>query len=91
MARFNFFLKQTMQENPCGKCCVGTVIYKRDAEINNVIYMELYSGPKMAHDKYGKTNVAGSIDRDSTVIHLMYSDYFYIYAVFDLVMDLWEN
>jgi hypothetical protein len=30
-----------------------------DAEINNVIYMELYSGPKMAHGKYGKTNVAG--------------------------------
>jgi hypothetical protein len=24
-----------------------------DAEINNVIYMGLYSGPKMAHDKYG--------------------------------------
>jgi hypothetical protein len=33
-----------------------------DAEINNVIYMELYSGPKMAHGKYGKMNVAG-IDR----------------------------
>jgi hypothetical protein len=39
-----------------------------DAEINNVIYMELYSGPKMAHDKYEKTNVARSIDRDSTVL-----------------------
>jgi hypothetical protein len=38
-----------------------------DAEINNVIYMEPYSGPKTAHGKYGKTNVAGSIDRDSTV------------------------
>jgi hypothetical protein len=38
-----------------------------EAEINNVIYMELYSGPKMAHDKYEKTNVARSIDRDSTV------------------------
>jgi hypothetical protein len=33
-----------------------------DAEINNVVYMELYSGPKMAHDKYRKTNIAGSID-----------------------------
>jgi hypothetical protein len=33
-----------------------------DVEIKNVIYMELYSGPKMAHDKYEKTNVAGSID-----------------------------
>jgi hypothetical protein len=39
-----------------------------DAEINNVIYMELYLGPKMVHGKYGKTNVAGSIDRDSTVL-----------------------
>jgi hypothetical protein len=38
-----------------------------DAEINNIIYMELYLGPKMAHGKYRKTNVAGSIDRDSTV------------------------
>jgi hypothetical protein len=38
-----------------------------DAEINNVIYMELHSGQKMAHGKYGKTNVAGSIDRDFTV------------------------
>jgi hypothetical protein len=28
-----------------------------DAEINNVIYMELYLGPKMAHGKYEKTNV----------------------------------
>jgi hypothetical protein len=38
-----------------------------DAEINNVIYMELYSGPKMVHDKYEKMNVARSIDRDSKV------------------------
>jgi hypothetical protein len=37
------------------------------AEINNVIYMELYSGPKMVHGKYEKTNIAESIDRDSTV------------------------
>jgi hypothetical protein len=32
--------------------------------------MELYSGPKMAHGKYGKTKVAGLIDRDSTVFVL---------------------
>jgi hypothetical protein len=38
-----------------------------NAEINNFIYMELYSGPKMAHSKHEKTNVAASIDRDSTV------------------------
>jgi hypothetical protein len=39
-----------------------------DAEINNVIYMELYSGAKMVDDKYLKTNNVRSIDRDSTVI-----------------------
>jgi hypothetical protein len=33
-----------------------------NAEINSIIYMEFYSGPKMAHSKYEKTNVAGSID-----------------------------
>jgi hypothetical protein len=38
-----------------------------DADINNVIYVELYSGPKMAHGKYGKTDVVGLTDRDSTV------------------------
>jgi hypothetical protein len=43
---------------------------KMDAEINNVIYMELYSGPERAHGKYEKTNVAGTIDRDSTVVPL---------------------
>jgi hypothetical protein len=30
--------------------------------------MELYSGPKTAHDKYEKTNVARLIDWDSTVL-----------------------
>jgi hypothetical protein len=33
-----------------------------DAEINNVIYMELYSGPNMAYGKNEKMNVARSID-----------------------------
>ena len=34
----------------CGKTIVrGTM----DAGINNVIYMELYSGPKMANGRYG--------------------------------------
>ena len=45
----------------CGKTIVrGTM----DAGINNVIYMELYSGPKMANGRCGKT---GTIDRGSTV------------------------
>jgi hypothetical protein len=74
-----FFLKRTTRKNVCEKCCVGTVIYSDkcgkaavrgtvDAEINNVIYMELYSGAKMADGKYRKTYVAVSIDRENTVI-----------------------
>jgi len=39
-----------------------------DAGINNVIYMELHSGPKMANGTSGKTIIAGTIDRDSTVL-----------------------
>ena len=38
-----------------------------DAGINNVIYMELYSGPKMANGRCGKTIDTGMIDRGSTV------------------------
>ena len=38
-----------------------------DAEINNIIYMELRSGPKMANGTCGKMIVAGTIDRGSTV------------------------
>jgi hypothetical protein len=67
-----------MRKNLFKKCCVGTVIYSDkcrktaaretvDAEINNVIYMELYSGATMADGKYRKRYVAGSIDRENTV------------------------
>ena len=53
----------------CGKTIVrGTM----DAGINNVIYMELYSGPKMANGRCGKTIDTGTIDRGSAV-------YIYIY------------
>jgi hypothetical protein len=38
-----------------------------DVGINNVIYMELQSGPKMVNGICGKTIVAGTIDQDSTV------------------------
>jgi hypothetical protein len=41
-----------------------------DAEINNVIYMELNSGPKIANSTCGKTIDVETIDRDSTVIYL---------------------
>jgi hypothetical protein len=44
-----------------------------DVGINNVIYMELHSGPKMATGTCGKTIVAGMIDRGSTVHILSYS------------------
>jgi hypothetical protein len=42
-----------------------------DAGINNVIYMELYLGPKKANDECGKTIDTGTIDRGSTVFHVM--------------------
>jgi hypothetical protein len=38
-----------------------------DAEINNVIYMELNLGPKIANSTCGKTIDVETIDRDSTV------------------------
>jgi hypothetical protein len=38
-----------------------------DVGINNVVYMELHSGPKMANGTCGKTIVVGTIDRGSTV------------------------
>jgi hypothetical protein len=50
-----------MQKNLYEKCCVGTVIYSGkcgktvDAGINNVIFMGLNSGLKMANGKYRKT------------------------------------
>jgi hypothetical protein len=39
-----------------------------DAEINNVIYMELNSGPKIANSTCGKTIDVETIERDSTVV-----------------------
>jgi hypothetical protein len=41
-----------------------------EAGINNVIYMELHSGPKMANGTCGKTIVAGTTDRGSIVYNL---------------------
>jgi hypothetical protein len=43
-----------MRKNEFG----GTI----NAEINTVIYVDLYLGPKMAHGKYEKKNVVRSID-----------------------------
>jgi hypothetical protein len=74
-----------MRKNLCEKCCVGTVISSDkcgktavretvDAEINKVIYMELYSGAKMVGGKYGKTYIAGSIDRENTVLQSFLCD-----------------
>jgi len=56
-----------------------------DAGINNVIYMELYSGPKMANGRCGKTIDTGTIDRGSTVytnIHCKITKYLAAYFVF---------
>jgi hypothetical protein len=63
-----------MQYNPCGKCCVGNMIYNekggktKNAEINNIVYMELYSGAKMVNEKYLKTKYVRSKNREFTVI-----------------------
>ena len=38
-----------------------------DVGINNVIYVELHSGPKMANGTCRKMIVAGTIDQGSTV------------------------
>jgi len=39
-----------------------------DVGINNVVYVELHLGPKMANSTCGKTIVEGTIDWDSTVL-----------------------
>jgi hypothetical protein len=46
-----------------------------DVEINNVlyIYMELYLGAKMSDGKYRKSWVAGSVDRENTVLSICFT------------------
>jgi hypothetical protein len=39
-----------------------------NAGINNIIYMGLISGPKIANGKCRKTTDAGTMDRSSTVL-----------------------
>jgi hypothetical protein len=62
-----------MQHNSCGKCCVGNVVYNekggktKNAEINNVVYMELYLGAKMVNEKYLKTKYVRSKNRASSL------------------------
>jgi hypothetical protein len=38
-----------------------------DVGINNVIYMELHSGPKMVNGTCGKMVIAATVDRGFTV------------------------
>jgi hypothetical protein len=45
---------------------MGTI----NAKINNEIYMELYSGAKIVDDKYEKTIIPGSLDREFTVLQV---------------------
>ena len=67
----------------CGKTIVrGTM----DAGINNVIYMELYSGPKMANSTCGKTIVAGTIDQFPLYSH-MPSTWPHSHVTFDRAMN----
>jgi hypothetical protein len=77
----NFFLKRKMQHNLCGKYCVGNVIYHekaeksknretKNAEINNIVYMELYSGAKMLNEKDFKKKYLRSKNREFTVYRL---------------------
>jgi len=42
-----------------------------EAGINNIIYMELHSGPKMVNGTCGKMIIAGMTDRDSTVYRIV--------------------
>jgi len=65
----------------CGKTIFrGTM----DAGINNVIYMDLYSGPKMANGRCGKTIDTGTIDRGSTVY--IFLSNFFVYTLCSLVI-----
>jgi hypothetical protein len=72
-----------MQRNLCGKYCVGNVIYHekrpkklktwdtKHVEINNIVYMELYSGAKMVNEKDLKTKYLRSKNRKFTVLSLL--------------------
>jgi len=57
-----------------------------DAGINNLIYMELHSGPKMANGACVKTIVAGTTDRGSTVFLHSFTTQCYIVAEFKYQM-----
>ena len=48
-----------------------------DAGINNVIYMELHLGPKMAKGTCGKMMDAGTTDRGSTVYNVLHKGFSY--------------
>jgi hypothetical protein len=76
-----FFLKRKMQQNPCGKCCRERDLQRKrpknrkisetkNAEINNIVYMELYSGPKRVNEKDLKTKYLRSKNREFTVIQM---------------------
>ena len=60
--------------------CRDVDLHTMNAGISNVIYMELYSGPKMANGRCGKTIDTGTIDRGSTV-----------YQAFCIVIVSWHK
>jgi len=59
-----------------------------DAGISNVIYMELYSGPKMANGRCGKTIDTGTIDRGSSVLAL--TDALLVPAFLRWLLGFWK-
>jgi hypothetical protein len=46
-----------------------------NAGINNIIYMGLISGPKIANGNCGTTTDAGTMDRGSTVFMVYHTNY----------------
>jgi hypothetical protein len=57
-----------MREILCQDCNLQTIVRGTiNAGINNIIYMGLISGPKLANGKCGKTTDVGTMDRGSTV------------------------
>jgi hypothetical protein len=94
-----------MQRNLCGKYCVGNVIYHKTSpkklktretkyvEINNIVYMELYSGAKMVNEKDLKTKYMRSKNREFTVyeFHIIIMTIQLCDPVFSVLLSLFSS
>jgi hypothetical protein len=67
-----------LQAINAGKREVGEMM---DAKINNVIYIEVYSGPKMMDDEYLKSNIARSRFHCSTLTFLIIINFWIHYCL----------